>query len=575
MKEVITMDSPIISIIIPVYNASSYIKEALDSVVHQSLKNIEIIAINDCSTDESLNILKEYSEEYNNIRIFSTSKNSGSPGIPKNIGINNAKGEYVMFMDNDDIYAEDACEVLYDIAQKTNSDVIMGNAVLYPSKAPLRSWKSVFRGTRARLNIKKNRELIYVMTNWAKLFKRGFLIEHNINFHDFNYFDDQLFMIQCYFKSNHISLTSKVVYYWRDRSFYEDHSLSQSKISYRNLDHILEMNYLVDKFYQDNNLQLYKRNKDIRAINHSLNLFLKNVRHGDDEYKDYFFEKMSKYLQTINIPYENISDPRYRFRYYCLQKGLKDVFFESISIEKGLTLNQLPRKYVNDVEYLNFLGNKFETTDIPFYLAECQYKPQTLVAVEGYQLQNYNVNIFGYSFIRYFEIKNSKDIEKNILLTDMDNNQVFQKRIKNVMRKDRTIVFQRDSINYDYSGFDFNLDINSINKYIKKNRQYKLQISQKLYEKKEFLNGAIGKSWVNRNEVLLHCNSRDGSIFCLYSNANRELIIISFSNSITFKIFQKKISFNKNKMDIYMIKRVLKKLHLFNMLKKIYRSFIK
>lgn len=569
------MNKPIISIIIPVFNAENYIEEALDSVVNQSFDDIEIIAVNDCSTDNSMDILQRYSEKHDKLRILSTDKNSGSPGIPKNVGIENAKGDYIMFMDNDDIYAIDACEILYDIAQKTDSDVIMGNAAHYPSKAPLVSWKRVFKGTRTNLDIRKNRELILVMTNWAKLFKQTFLIEHNIRFHHFNYFDDQLFMTQCYYKANHVSLTSKIVYFWRDRAFYNDKSLSQTKISYNNLNHIIEMNYLVDQFYEENKLQLYRRNKDIRTLNHSLNIFLKNVIHGDVEYQEYFFDIMSRYLKSITIPYEKIPDPRDRFRYYCLQKELKEEFFHSFKVERGLTLNQLPRKYVNNTEYINFLGNDFESSAIPLYLTETRFNAQVLASVEDYTSDEDYINITGYSFVRFFDVQEDKDIEKALILSDNQNNSVYSQKTRNTLRKDRTIVFQKDCTNYDYSGFNFSLNIEDVIQYIKKDRQYKLQIYQKYYGKREYIKEVIFRSWVNRDRVLFFSKRTDGSIFCLYSSSNRELVIIHFSSEIIFKLFSKKPSIERSKINKHTIKSILKKLHLFNVTKKIYQRFIK
>ena len=90
-----------VSVIIPVYNVEPYLKEALDSVINQTLREIEIICIDDCSTDNSYNILEEYAKKDNRIIIIKNEENLGV-GISRNKGIRLSKGEYIGFVDGDD-----------------------------------------------------------------------------------------------------------------------------------------------------------------------------------------------------------------------------------------------------------------------------------------------------------------------------------------------------------------------------------------------------------------------------------------------------------------------------------------
>jgi glycosyltransferase involved in cell wall biosynthesis len=93
---------PKVSIVIPVYNVENYLKECLNSLINQTFKDIEIICVNDGSTDNSLNILNEYSQNDNRIKVFNQS-NSGA-AISRNNGIKEANGEYLAILDADDIY---------------------------------------------------------------------------------------------------------------------------------------------------------------------------------------------------------------------------------------------------------------------------------------------------------------------------------------------------------------------------------------------------------------------------------------------------------------------------------------
>ena len=104
---------PKISIIIPVYNVENYIKQALDSVVNQTFKDIEIICINDCTPDKSFEIVKEYAKNDDRFVLIEQETNQGQ-GVARNIGIEKASGEYIMFLDPDDWFALNACELTYN-----------------------------------------------------------------------------------------------------------------------------------------------------------------------------------------------------------------------------------------------------------------------------------------------------------------------------------------------------------------------------------------------------------------------------------------------------------------------------
>ena len=110
-----------ISIIVPIYNAEKYLKKCLDSLVNQTKKELEFILINDGSTDKSEEIVKTYKDE--RIKYFKN-KNQGI-GKTRNFGIEKATGKYIMFLDSDDYFSSDACEILYKEAEKEKADLIV------------------------------------------------------------------------------------------------------------------------------------------------------------------------------------------------------------------------------------------------------------------------------------------------------------------------------------------------------------------------------------------------------------------------------------------------------------------
>ena len=112
-----------VSIIIPVYNVEKYIDECILSAINQTLDDMEIIVIDDKSTDSSLDILNKYKEKYDFVKIISNEKNIGISAI-RNIGIQNAKGEYIYFLDIDDYLDEDAMKICYEKAKEYDLDMV-------------------------------------------------------------------------------------------------------------------------------------------------------------------------------------------------------------------------------------------------------------------------------------------------------------------------------------------------------------------------------------------------------------------------------------------------------------------
>ncbi len=112
---------PKVSIIIPVYNVEKYLKECLNSVVNQTLKEIEIICVDDGSTDNSLSILEEYAKKDNRINLLKQ-ENSGA-GAARNKGLDSARGEYIYFLDSDDFLELNAIEILYNQIAKNQADI--------------------------------------------------------------------------------------------------------------------------------------------------------------------------------------------------------------------------------------------------------------------------------------------------------------------------------------------------------------------------------------------------------------------------------------------------------------------
>lgn len=167
------MTTPKVSIIVPVYNAEKYLSECLDAIFNQSLKDIEVIIVNDGSTDTSWQIVQEYTKKHKN-SIALNQKNMGVKKARIN-GYKQARGKYIAWVDNDDIVSKNMLEQMYVEAEKDDSDIVICDYNFYPkSVSTKQKWFKEYEGMVDWHFVSHNTLL------WNKLFRREFI--DNISF---------------------------------------------------------------------------------------------------------------------------------------------------------------------------------------------------------------------------------------------------------------------------------------------------------------------------------------------------------------------------------------------------------
>ncbi|SFD10636.1 glycosyltransferase family 2 protein [Bacillus sp. UNCCL81] len=174
-----------LSVVVINYNKEKFIEESLQSVIDQSLENIELIVVDDGSTDKSSVLAEEFTNKYQNAK-FIKQENKG-PSAARNTGLSHASGEYIAFLDGDDIAYPDAYGQLYSLAKKYNADTAVGNILCFNGEKTwrLNYMKEIFKeGLPENRQILKNPELHLTPSASNKLFKKELLEREGIRFHD-------------------------------------------------------------------------------------------------------------------------------------------------------------------------------------------------------------------------------------------------------------------------------------------------------------------------------------------------------------------------------------------------------
>lgn len=301
-----------VSVIVPVYNVERYLDKCLDSLAHQTLKDIEIIIVNDGSPDKSQNIIDKYTKKYRNFKSFQ--KENGGLSSARNYGIQYAHGDYIAFLDSDDYVKYDMYEKMYLKAVSNNYDLVVCDInYLYPNKT-IRVSSGIKEDTQ---NIKKAYLTIHPAA-WNKLFKKE-LFNNNIYFKEGIWFEDVEFIYRMlpFIKSIGVILEDFNQYVQREGSI-------TSSVSPKIYDYVSNMNGIID-FYKDREIyDEYKRELEYVYVRYLYATFIRSI-------KKYNYDE---YMKAVDVAIKNVREhfPKYRKNKYFYQsiKGLYLIMFNKV-----------------------------------------------------------------------------------------------------------------------------------------------------------------------------------------------------------------------------------------------------
>nr|QIM10666.1 hypothetical protein PlAlph_5580 [uncultured Alphaproteobacteria bacterium] len=329
---------PKISVIVPVYNVESYLREALDSLVGQSLKDIEIICVNDGSTDNSLQILHEYAAKDDRLKIID--KPNAGVSAARNDGMAAATGEYITFADGDDWLKSTAYEEIYKQLGDNRPDmVIFGYYESVEGDVSEAAWNNILRKDWGNSGIPLDVQILRLgNTVWNHFYRLDFIRKHGLEFPvGVAIAEDGLFNIQCFLKKPVIQTLSGAYYFYR--RFREGSTLT-SGIS---LDKVLEQKRYCDKssFYQqlDDNVRVMV---DLKIAG-SLVFRYKLLDQGSlsvnrpilQEYKKYLDKKYPKSVLSSYVEYRGLRKATQRSRSSDMRRDfLENIFSVKNSSDK-------------------------------------------------------------------------------------------------------------------------------------------------------------------------------------------------------------------------------------------------
>lgn len=292
-----SLAKPAVSVVVPIYNVEEYLEECLDSLVNQTLRNIEVILVDDGSTDSSGEIAQRYAKDYDNF--FYYRKINGGLGSARNYGTDRARGEYIVYIDSDDVVARDIYEKMYVKAVYDDSDMAICNVQRFNSSKTISSpiHDRAFKGIPSVANIYDYPVLINDTTAWNKLIRMSFMKEHGYRFPEGILYEDIPVTIPIHCTVNHVSVVHSYGYLWRVRDGVSK-SITQQVDSEKNLyDRLTVMRKLDDFFEQNPPGEEVLKAWRVKSMEIDLSIFINQLPLVDDETAALFMREVKKYIE--------------------------------------------------------------------------------------------------------------------------------------------------------------------------------------------------------------------------------------------------------------------------------------
>ena len=302
--------SPKVSVIIPVYNAERHFSECLEAVLSQTLKDIEIIIVDDGSTDSSLAIAKQYAKSDNRIKVLA--QENRNAGAARNLGLASAKGEYLSFLDSDDFFDGRMLEKGYAAAKEKQAQIAVWRTQRYIEdtgsfesakwtvKEKYLPGKEVFSAD----EVKQNLFLAFMGYTWDKLFLRSFIEEHGVRFQSQPVFNDALFTFTALWNARRIVFVDETLVTQRKRSAKD--SISDRRARYWTCSYTL-LDGMQRRMQQDGLYDRYRQD----FVNYAVHLLLLDLETKSGENRAKMEEAIKRYWAKDLEISSHLSDESY------------------------------------------------------------------------------------------------------------------------------------------------------------------------------------------------------------------------------------------------------------------------
>ncbi len=442
----------VLSVVVPVYNVAPYLQECLDSIAAQYYEQLEVIMVDDGSTDESGAIAAEFAGKDPRFQLI-TKANAGL-GAARNTGTAHATGEYLMFVDSDDVIPPYAAELLISSIETTGSDFASGNVLRLTSRGVHQSalHRNAFATTSLRTHVSRQSSLMDDRTAWNKVFRRSFWDAHELAFPEGVLYEDTPVIVPAHVLATSVDVLDVVVYYWREREG-ASKSITQRRDEVRGFIDRLAGVRQVSTFLAKHKQRKIKRIYDASALNGDLMIFMRELPRVDDEYRQAFLDGCNEYLPTIDPRvFEGLSAQN-RVLWRLVERRMLAELLEVLPTVR--TRNRIVRKGMRRYHDLLFLDAGRPELPRELFLAGT---PRPRTKMHAAEWREGKLHLRGHAFIPSQSSAHPWSTTRLLWLRSDDGRQTKRLPLGNRKCLDATAEHGTSSAGYDWSGFAAEID---------------------------------------------------------------------------------------------------------------------
>ncbi|WP_030168864.1 bifunctional glycosyltransferase/CDP-glycerol:glycerophosphate glycerophosphotransferase [Spirillospora albida] len=452
--------SPLLSVVVPFYNVEEYLADCLESVQQQTLRDIEVIMVDDGSPDGSAAIAKEFAQRDGRFRLV-TQENQGL-GPARNTGTRHATGRYIAFLDSDDIVPRYTYELMVGTLEETGSDLCCGGVRRLTSAGPRNSpmHTEMFLVTEKKTHITRRHDLLGDRTAWNKVFRKDFFDANAFAFPP-GLYEDAPVTIPAHFLAKSVDVLSDIVYYWREREG-ESQSITQRRTEPGNLEDRVRTTQAVTAFLRDRSPELW-RAQLTSVLSGELPLYIDVAGEGGPEYQERLRALAGEVVAEADESIMRGLTSLKRLKYHFLADGMIDELLEMINYQQARIFTaDVVRK--GDRWYADYPYFQDASRAVPDHLYDVTDELTLQCRADEASWHGERLTVSGHAYITRIPMPEITEAG-----TDAESSQIrvwlkharhgtIELPVERVRRPDVSADARRAAADYDWSGFTVEID---------------------------------------------------------------------------------------------------------------------
>jgi len=454
---------PRISVVVPIFNVERYVTDCLESLAQQTEHDLDVIMVDDGSTDSSASIAQAFAEGDDRFRLIHQ-PNSGL-GHARNAGADLATGQYLAFVDSDDVVRRNAYQMLSDSLDKTGSDFATGNfdrlTITGTRQADMAS--TAFNATRLKTHISKHPALLYDRTAWNKLWRRTFWIEHGFRWPEGVLYEDIPITIPAHVLARSVDVIKQPIYLWRAR-LGDSTSITQRRTEPRAIQDRCHAVDTVSRFLADQRRWDLKKRYDQTCAEQDLRYFLQQLDIADEAFGMLFLELVNDFFDRADAGVFDHLPAIDRLKWHLVRRSLLPEVLEVLRFEKSGEIEWTPAVRRGRDFYGGYPFREDTHLAVPEGVYRLKRDELPLRAcINDVWWDGDTLRLTGFAHIAFLDLTKQGSARIRLTLEESGHPEsVVLLDVKAVRRPDVTESAPDGFICYDWSGFDAALPVASL-----------------------------------------------------------------------------------------------------------------